>query len=136
MKYIQINEQMGLPILEGLDPFKCVVIVDEDVAEEWQESVSQWLVDSGCRYMMAWGKNCSSWDDSVDMVNMEQFNFGEIPEESFVMTTWHEKETLNEVFWFAKNTAHHEHHDLKNILLIHISNRGRENEILEECKNA
>ena len=39
------------------------------------------------------------------MKSIAAFNFGEIPERHFVMTTWHEHEPLEEVFWFAKNSA-------------------------------
>ena len=70
--------------------------------------------------MMAWGKDCESWDDSVDWVNIEAFDFGEIPDNEFVMTSWHEDEPLEEVFQFAKEMAHHPTVKLDNIVILHI----------------
>jgi len=102
-QYLHIKPETALPDIGALAPFRAVVIVEAVVSPEWQSLVSDWLVRSGCLYMMAWGTNCSSWDDSVDMANVQQFDCGEIPEDGFVMTTWHEKEPLGEVFWFAKN---------------------------------
>ena len=54
---------------------------------------------------MAWGVDCSLWDDSVDHADLERFGYSDIPEDEFVMTTWHEGDTLEEVFWFARHVA-------------------------------
>ena len=78
-----------------------MVILEGDYGADWQDEVSRWLVDSGCLYMMAWGPRCSSWDDSVDWANIGSFGDEEIPDAAFVMTTWHDDEPLDEVFWFA-----------------------------------
>lgn len=71
--------------------------------------------------MMAWGKECSSWDTAVDVANVEDFAFGDIPEDNFVMTTWHEKEPLGDVFWFCKNCADHATVSLTDVIILHIS---------------
>lgn len=86
--------------------------------------------------MMAWGNECSSWDDSVDIANLEEFNFDEIPEAKFVMTTWHEKVPLKEVFWFAKHNAFHPTVDLENTLILDISSANREKQFLVEYNDA
>lgn len=80
--------------------------------------------------MMAWGNECSLWDDSVDMANIENFEFKEIPENSFVMTTWHTNESLAEVFWFAKHNAFHSTVKLNYTLLLHISAYNREDNLM------
>ena len=86
--------------------------------------------------MMAWGKNCNTWDTSLDLANLEEFNYGEIAEDKLVMTTWHEDEPLKEVFWFSKNNAFHPVIELKNTLILHISNANKEKEYLTKFKNA
>ena len=80
--------------------------------------------------MLAWGNACSSWDDSVDIANLEEFDYGEIPEAKLVMTTWHEKESIKEVFWFAKNNAFHPLVELKNTLLLDIAFLSHKKEYL------
>ena len=107
-----------------------VVVVEAEVSPDWQSIVSNWIVGSGCLYMMAWGVECSSWDDSVDIANLEEFKFGEIPEDRFVMTTWHADEPLAEVFWFSKNNAFHPTVELQRTVLLHISAENREHELL------
>lgn len=70
--------------------------------------------------MMAWGDDCGSWDDSVDMANLEAFDFGDIPDDDDVMTTWHENDSLKETFRFAKALARHPTVELSNVLILHV----------------
>jgi len=132
MKYIQLQPESSLPDISSLSPFRTVVVIEETVTHEWQYKVSEWLVRSGCLYMMAWGNKCSSWDDSVDNANLEEYNFEEIPENKFVMTTWHEDEPLKEVFFFAKHNGFHSEVELENTLLLHVSNTNKEKEFKNE----
>ena len=128
-RYHRLKQGDPLPDLHGLSPFKAVIIIDVDVEPDWQSLVSRWIADAGCRYMVAWGKGCSSWDDSVDIANLEQFDYGDIPENEFIMTTWHEKESLEEALWFAKTAARHPTVKLENVLFLHIGTIDREAEI-------
>lgn len=86
--------------------------------------------------MMAWGKGCSSWDDSVDYANMKELGYNDIPEEQFIMTTWHEDEPLREVFWFSKNNAFHPCVKLLNRVILHVSQEDGETELLAEYAKA
>lgn len=86
--------------------------------------------------MLAWGNDCSSWDDCVDVANLEKFEYQEIPAESFVMTTWHENESLVEVFEFCKKFAIHEVVNLENTLLLHISNENKCEALTSEYESA
>jgi len=129
--YIHLSPEADLPSPESTSPARVIVIVEADVTPNWQAKVSHWLVEAGCLYMLAWGNGCSTWDDSVDLANINQFKFEEIPESKFVMTTWHQNEPLNEVFWFAKNNAFHPSVQLERTVLLHISSRPRGPELLE-----
>ena len=70
------------------------------------------------------------WDDAIDFANLANFDFGEIPKNDFVMTTWHENEKLQEVFWFAKNVAQHPFVELNRAVLIHIGEKSRQTELI------
>lgn len=129
VKYLHLKPGDVLPAIDELRPFKAVVVVEDDVSQMWLWDASRWLASSGCLYMMAWGKDCSSWDDAVDEANLEQFNYEEIPDDQLIMTTSHEDEDLSEVFWFAKHKALHPAHDLKNVLILHISNTEKRKEL-------
>jgi len=102
-------------------PSKFVVLVEAEVSREWQQRVSDWLVASGCLYMMAWGRECSTWDDSVDWANIGQYGSGPIPEAAHVVTTCHDGEPLADVFRFAKTVAQHACIDLVDTIILDIS---------------
>ena len=129
-------EPGATPSLLGGRPFKAVVAVEADVSPQWQLIVSDWLVKSGCLYMMAWGLGCNTWDDSVDLANAKPFGLADIPEDRFVMTTWHSDEPLTEVFWFSKHTASHPTVELDQTLLLHISAESREQQFLRSYDEA
>ena len=130
VSYLQLKPEAALPAISSATPARMVIVVEAAVPAEWQSIVSKWIVGAGCLYMMAWGVDCSSWDDSVDMANLEEFMFGEIPEDRFVMTTWHADEPLTEVFWFSKNNAYHPTVELQRTVLLHISDENQEQELL------
>jgi hypothetical protein len=130
-RYLRVSEGEQLPALTGLSPFKAIVVLDAEYSAEWQNQVSEWLVASGCRYMMAWGPNCSGWDDSVDLADLEARGF-EDDDEKFVMTTWHENESLEQVFWYSQFCADFSFDDVEliNTIILHVSAQDRQAELL------
>ncbi|MGE5564232.1 MAG: hypothetical protein ACM3ZV_13140 [Bacillota bacterium] len=129
--YVRLAPGDAFPDITQLAPFKAVVVLESDYSRDWQNGVSRWLVESGCRYMLAWGPNCSSWNDSVDWADMEARNY-EDDDSKFVMTTWHENQTLEDVFWQAQFTANFSYDDveLRNAVIVDISNEDRRFEFL------
>lgn len=121
MEYLRLEPAQVLPEWTFSRPYQAVIVIEEKVSSEWQEKVSDWLVETGCLYMLAWGENCSSWDDTVDMANMKKFNFKKVPEKDFVMTTWHENEPLEEAFFYSKSNAIHPVIGVLEPVIIHIS---------------
>lgn len=128
IRYLRLRTGDPLPDIRDLSPFKAIVIIDGLVDPQWQADTSRWLADSGCRFMMAWGNCCSSWDDSVDIANIEQFDASDISADDFILTTWHEDEPLRDVFEFAKFAAHHPTVTMPSLLLLHISAVDRRDE--------
>ena len=134
--YIHLEPGGLLPDIAHFSPFRAVVVVDAFVNAAWQEAASSWLVRSGCLYMIAWGQHCSSWDDSVDMANLEQFDFGDIPEDRSVMTTWHANEPLSEALSFCKLHATHPAVNLSHTVLLHIAEHSDAERLLKEYVEA
>jgi hypothetical protein len=130
VEYFQLKPGSLLPDITGLKPFLAVVIIEEVVTPEWRDSVSTWLVKSGCILLMAWGIDSSDWEDSVDLANIEQFNDGEIPEDELVMTFWQNNETLEDVFLQAKDSAQHACVEISNTVIVHIANKNKKEEYL------
>ncbi|MFM1977292.1 MAG: hypothetical protein RL145_2138 [Pseudomonadota bacterium] len=101
-------------------PFKAVLVATSPVPEGWRKIVSDWLIESGCLYFMATGVECETWHDCLDWANLNACDGHEIPQESFVMTTWHADEPLSEVLWFAYAAAEHPVVSLEETLLISV----------------
>jgi len=135
-KYLRISGSSALPDISQMAPYRAVLVVEEKVTPEWRAMVSGWLIKSGCLYMLAWGDECSKWDDSVDIANLEEFDYREIPDEASIMTTWHESEPLEEVFQFAKAFAFHPHLDLNQTLILHIAESDKQAEFLRMYDSA
>ena len=129
VEYIHLPAGTSLPSRKS-EPNRTIVIVEQDVSDEWQDAVSHWIVDSGCLYMMAWGRKCSSWDDSVDHATRGKFDNQAVPDEAFVMTTWHEDEPLHEVFFFARLCAFHPTIPLPLLTILDVRAEGRQSAIL------
>ena len=129
--YLHLRPEAPPPELHLPRPFRCVLVLESDVGAFWQAAVSDWLVASGCLYAMAVGEACSTWDDAIDMAVLERFEFGDIPEENRVTTTWHEHDTLGEVFEFAKRWANHPTEHLAATLMLHIAAEPHEAQMLE-----
>jgi len=133
--YVHVEPGSQPPQLKP-HPSRFVVIVESESSPKWQAEMSSWMVRVGCLYMMAWGVACSTWDDSVDAANLEGFEYGHIPEERFVMTTWHERDPLEEVFWFAKQNAHHPKVKLDRTVILHIGGKEKKHEFLRSYAEA
>ncbi len=102
----------------------------------WQVRISDWLVRSGCVYMVAWGKSSSSWDDSVDHASLELSSYANVPDEQLVMTTWHDAEPLADTLWFAAHAACHPSITVSETLIVDVVEYEREYQLLSAYREA
>ncbi len=134
--YLQLRPHDALPDLTHLAPFMAVVVIDDDSDEMWRWDVARWLVDSGCRYMLAWGKECASWNEAVEDAALEAFDYEDVAPEQTVLTTAHEDDDLDEVFWFARHRASHPALRFSTAVILHLAMRGRPDELLAQFADA
>ena len=89
---------------EGEEFALLLVLGADEISPDEQGRLSTQFVRQGCRYAVCWGRACSSWDDSIDMVGvMDEIDGASGP---FVMTTWHEGKLLGEVAeFFVRSTS-------------------------------
>lgn len=125
VRYLHLKADGSLPQIQIAKPFMAIIVGATAVSSDWRDEVSRWLVKNGCLYVLAWGIDCSAWDDSVDHASLEVFDFGEIPEKSLVMTTWHDDESLKDVFSFAQHAAHHPTENIETAVIVDIHERAR-----------
>ena len=120
VEYVRIAEGEPLPDITSYRPFKAIVVADAACSDEWRAEASTWLVEGGCLYMMAWGRDAEGWHDAVDWANIQRFP-DRTPDDQLVMTTSHDDEPLKEVFWYAQFCASHPDADLQHALIVHLS---------------
>ncbi|WP_422374868.1 DUF7684 family protein [Roseibium sp.] len=111
--------------------FKAIVAIEEELDPKWRNAVCDWLVGSGCFYVMAWGIGCEIFHDCVDETMLDRHDFGDIPDEARIMTTWQEDQPLSEVIWFAKFAAEQSVPVLQDVVLVHLSPVDRRREYVD-----
>jgi hypothetical protein len=136
LTYLQLPPGGEAPNLAHLSPFLAILLAEEEADELWQADISRWLVASGCRYLLAWGKDCEAWHDMVDDAALEAFDYEDVPDEHKVIATWHEDEEREEVFWFAKHRAAHPSHSFKATVILDIALFNRKDEIEQAYADA
>ena len=131
LHYLHLVPGQALPLTPASEPSRVVVIVEAEVASDWQHAVCDWIIAYGCRYMMAWGQDSASWDDSVDWAYLESVDFS-VSDETLVMTTWHEDDTLEDLFFYCEWSAALSVDDveLNRTLILHIADAPDEQRLL------
>lgn len=66
-------------------------------------NIANWALDQGAVYVSVWGPDCERVHDIIDEVLVDRSH--DATDEDVIMTTWHDDETLEEVLWFAVNSA-------------------------------
>ncbi|MGC1497549.1 MAG: hypothetical protein WA790_17230 [Sulfitobacter sp.] len=135
-KYLFLPKDTPIAIPPEFSRFKCLILIERDVNDSYRNDVSDTLVKNGCLYMMAWGLDCSLWDDSVDWAFLALYEYGAYPEDQFVMTTWHENDTLQEMLEFAKVCSDHSDVDLQDILVLDFGSHERGGFIEQSYRHA
>src|SRR5438067_13187519 len=128
LRYLHLAPDTDLPELQ-LAPFMAIVLVEDEVHESWMWDASRWLVAAGCRYVLAWGKDCAAWNDAADEALQEAADYEDVPPERQGLTASFEDEDMEEVFWFARHRAVHPGGPLDTTLILHIAPDSRKDEI-------
>jgi len=84
-----------------------IINSDEVTTEDYSKNVDE-LINSGLAYLCAWGKDCEKIHDIFDevAVMMEIEQQIDPNDDSVIMTTWHQDQTIKEaLFYFLFNTA-------------------------------
>ena len=83
-----------------------ILSYDRAQTAEERDKIAADLVASGCRYAVCSGFESSKWDDAVDLAYLGTSPDFNPPEEKFVMTSWHNEESLREIAeFFVLNTS-------------------------------
>lgn len=125
LDYIAITPDEPLPEIEKV-PTKALVIIGESTSLEWRKLASQWLVDLGCLTVSTWGFDCEAWHDQVDWQLLEEFEYSEIPESRFILSAWHDHDTIEDAMWFVAHSAFHPSEAMERTLIVDVTGTSRE----------
>lgn len=99
-------------------------------------NLAKWALCHGAVYICAWGPDCERLHDLIDRVIMES-NSNET-DETVIMTTWHDKESLDEALWFTLNTtcpATAYESTCGSTVVLCIGNDGWQSHLARQCKS-
>lgn len=133
MRYLRLSQTDTLPERAFGQPYKTILLVDNDFELDRQFAISEWLVESGCLYVMVTGRSTANWAAMVDLANLARFDFEPIPDAAVVIATTHENESLQDVFWFSNYSAMHPCCELNDLLLLDLSDQDREQALRTIC---
>ncbi len=89
--------------------FACLLLWDAEGEPVAQLShVAATVLDSGCSYLSAWGSDCERVHDVFD--EDHGMNPRDTPDDSVVMTSWHDDESLSDALFFFFYCAHPDDH--------------------------
>lgn len=103
---LAVPQMEQLPRDLGIYSHHCVLFLAVDgtvLADEQLFSLVGWVMDQSAVYVCVWGPGCERVHDVIDeaIIELDQTE----TDETVIMTTWHDDETLEEALWFALNDA-------------------------------
>ncbi len=101
--------------------YVCILFVnDTDVSPGEQKTISSTLTNTRCKYAVCAGHECSTWDDSIDFASLEMYPNYEVPNDQDIMTSWHEKQSIQDIVWFGLNCTNFDFHIFKRYLILFV----------------
>ena len=135
LTYLHLAPSSDLPALD-LPAFLAILIVEAEVDEMWQFDLCRRLAASNCRYLLAWGQDCEAWREAVEDAFLEAVDYEDVAPERALLTTAHEDEDLEEVFWFARHRAVHPALQLDTVAILHVAPAPSRERLLEAWRDA
>jgi hypothetical protein len=94
------------------------------------------LVNSKCKYFVTGGLNCEKWHDLADklilkLIYNNVYPNPDVPDNEFVMTTWHKKQPLEKIIFHGLNCTDFGNHKFRDYLIIQIKAGFSKQDILK-----
>ena len=81
--------------------FACLLVWDaRGVTADDLSAFVEPLLRAGASYFVCWGPDCERVHDIIDEIVSSPGNDFGVPEDSCIMTTWHDAEPLRDALWF------------------------------------
>jgi hypothetical protein len=135
LTYLHLAPATSLPPLD-FPPFLAILVVEETVDEMWRFEVCRHLAASNCRYVLAWGSDCEAWREAAEDAFLEAVDYEDVAPERTLLTTAHDDEDVEEVFWFARHRAAHPGLSLDTHVILHVANAPDRERLAEAWRDA
>ena len=115
----------------GGEPFPCLLWHRGGFTRDAKRDLAHALIHGGCRYAVCAGVECEAWHDAFDAAFLEEHE-GQSEDESdrdFMMTTWHERDTIDDVAFFFVLNTNFDDHDFTRYLVLHVGDAPVPDEI-------
>ncbi|MBX2822152.1 MAG: hypothetical protein KTR29_20830 [Rhodothermaceae bacterium] len=86
-------------------PYPCLIYACRDADPQCMAEVGQLLITSGCVFVVCAGKACERWHDAIDAEIIAAQATGSLDAEKTIMTTWHTRDSLEELVFFFVHTT-------------------------------
>ena len=112
--------------------FPCLIWDHEGrFTDSERREVATALLEAGCRYAVCGGENCEAWHDTVDMA-FEKLHLNDpehVRDAEHVMTTWHDRESPDDVALFFVFNTNFDTHDFASFLVLHVGNSDAKEQV-------
>lgn len=121
MKQMIIIHMMPADVGTFTAPFEddyalLLVISSPSITQKQRVRMALEIVSSRCQYALTYGHDCEDWHDAIDTAC---FDDG-VPEGRFLMTTWHNDESINDVVDFLFWNTSYEDFEASRVAIVQI----------------
>lgn len=100
---ITTPDELPDPLRLSAKHFVCFVAwFSNGIEAQTVHRLAEALLRAGCAYFCAWGIGCERVHDLFDEVSFAMYPE---PEESIVMSTWHDEQSLDDALWYFLNNT-------------------------------
>lgn len=117
------------------EPFVLLLITGEAVTGDERLELCDQIVSSGCRYVCCFGHECELGHDTIDESYIATDPNYDPPEDTLIMTTWHDDEPLIDVMHFMIRCTSIDEDEPSHFLVVSIDGGVDQTDIIECIQN-
>lgn len=101
-----------------------------------RSALAKALLNSGCRYAVCGGRDCEAWHDAIDLefATAHLDDPEEVIDAAHVMTSWHDRESPDDVAFFFVLNTNFDAHDFSRYLVLHLWTGAAQAEVDEAVR--
>ena len=103
---VESLSEVPVAIMMGSKYFVSLIACDaRRISTDEISALARALLASGCIYFCCWGPDCERVHDIIDETYLEMTGLSIQDDESTIMTSWHDEQTLQDAAWYTLHAA-------------------------------